>query len=233
MVFVSFDQTSAEHEHRYIRQAQCISCSAFQCTYGRCCTLDAKTREERVSGACAGEGDRLAIISALASPPSESCSSMVSLEFLHAQQALCVSCAESTAVQCSNRLLQHKPTEGPRDLALLPFLVNQHLHVNSLSPSTRGPRISRSSPVGDVRGVLHERGDDVAQLQQAAIDVLRLRQRQPCTMVTAGTFITSTLLLWLQACIQHSFRRLESSCAATLFLYFTCPKSLWEFHLLA
>ena len=47
-------------------------------------TLEAKAREERVSVACAGEGARLAIISALALPPSESCSSIVSFEFLQA-----------------------------------------------------------------------------------------------------------------------------------------------------
>ena len=33
--------------------------------------------------ACTGDGARLAIISAFALPPSESCSSIVSLEFLH------------------------------------------------------------------------------------------------------------------------------------------------------
>jgi hypothetical protein len=36
------------------------------------------------------------------------------------------------------------------------------------------------APVRHVRRVLHERGDDVAQLQQRAVDVLRLRQRQAC-----------------------------------------------------
>ena len=46
-------------------------------------TFEAKAREERVSVACTGDGARLAIISALALPPNESCSSIVSLEFLH------------------------------------------------------------------------------------------------------------------------------------------------------
>ncbi len=53
------------------------------------CTLEAKAKEDRVSVACAGEGARLAIMSALALPPSESCRSIVSLEFL--QGTLCPS----------------------------------------------------------------------------------------------------------------------------------------------
>ena len=48
-------------------------------------TFEAKAKEESVSAACAGEGARLAIMSALALPPSESCSSMVSLEFLQSR----------------------------------------------------------------------------------------------------------------------------------------------------
>ena len=45
-------------------------------------TLEAKAREEKVSPACATTGATLQNMSALASPPSESCSSIVSLEFL-------------------------------------------------------------------------------------------------------------------------------------------------------
>ncbi len=53
-------------------------------------TFEAKAREERVSVACSGEGARLAIMSALALPPNESCSSIVSLEFL--QGTACLIC---------------------------------------------------------------------------------------------------------------------------------------------
>jgi hypothetical protein len=45
-------------------------------------TLDAKLRLEKVSPACRAAGATLQNMSALASPPSESCSSIVSLEFL-------------------------------------------------------------------------------------------------------------------------------------------------------
>ena len=48
-------------------------------------TFEAKARDDSVSVACAGEGARLAIMRALALPPRESCSSIVSLEFLQRQ----------------------------------------------------------------------------------------------------------------------------------------------------
>ena len=53
-----------------------------QITMARDSTFEANAREDSVSVACAGLGARLAIISALAFPPNESCSSIVSLEFL-------------------------------------------------------------------------------------------------------------------------------------------------------
>ena len=53
-----------------------------QITVARDSTFEANAREDSVSVACAGLGARLAIISALAFPPKESCSSIVSLEFL-------------------------------------------------------------------------------------------------------------------------------------------------------
>ena len=49
-------------------------------------TLDAKLRLEKVSPACSATGAMLQNMSALASPPSESCSSIVSLEFLYSFQ---------------------------------------------------------------------------------------------------------------------------------------------------
>lgn len=86
-------------------------------------TFDAKTREERVSGACAGEGDRLAIISALASPPSESCSSMVNLEFLPTRTTGVLRAGpEKAQLRCAVYavLQQRRPTEAIRDRSLLP-----------------------------------------------------------------------------------------------------------------
>ena len=67
-------QLNAQPESIIIRQQQI--------TVAQCSTFEANAREDSVSMACAGLGARLAIISALALPPSESCSSIVSLEFL-------------------------------------------------------------------------------------------------------------------------------------------------------
>ena len=69
-------------------------------------TLEAKAREESVSAACAGEGARLAIMRALALPPSESCSSIVSLEFLQSNSMVLRADASATA---SRYALPHFP----------------------------------------------------------------------------------------------------------------------------
>ncbi len=71
--------------HAGHRQVACVSKAELaDLLKGQRGTLEAKAREERVSDAWAGEGARLATISAFALPPSESCSSIVSLEFLRA-----------------------------------------------------------------------------------------------------------------------------------------------------
>jgi len=63
----------------------------YEPVYGNAApTLEAKARLEKVSAACTATGATLQNMSAFESPPSESCSNIVSFEFLQAGSETCV-----------------------------------------------------------------------------------------------------------------------------------------------